>query len=121
MDLHVKQVAIYVRDLERALAFYTQKLGFQVETDEPLGAGRWIELSSPGYPTRIVLCLAPTGHAGPTGGLSNVMFACADVQAAYASLRARGVEFAQAPRHEPWGTLAVFEDPDGNQFSLATP
>ncbi|HEX2079707.1 MAG TPA: VOC family protein [Longimicrobium sp.] len=116
----VKFVAAYVNDQDRALAFYTQKLGFTVATDQPMGPdARWIELRIPGAETALVVVkpMMPEHHVG---GFMNMAFVADDVQKTYEELSARGVEFTQPPRTESWGTGAVFKDPDGNLFALSS-
>jgi catechol 2,3-dioxygenase-like lactoylglutathione lyase family enzyme len=115
----VKFVSIPVSDQDRALAFYTEKLGFAVATDQEMGEGgqRWIELRIPGAETKLVL-YTPEGHEDRIGGFMNMAFYADDVQRTYEELLARGVEFTQAARVEPWGASAIFKDPDGNTFVI---
>ncbi|HVZ39893.1 MAG TPA: VOC family protein [Candidatus Kapabacteria bacterium] len=120
MIKHVKFASIPVKDSERARDFYVEKLGFTLHTDAPFGDGRrWIELSPPGAETRVVL-FTPDGHEDRVGTFSNVTFACDDVEASYNELRARGVEFTQPPTTQPWGTFAMFNDSEGNQFVMSS-
>ena len=117
----IKFASIPVTDQDRALAFYTQKLGLRVLTDSPFdGERRWIELGIPRAETKLVLFTAP-GQEKLIGGFMNVTFAADDVEATAKELKARGVEFVQEPRKADWGTAAIFKDPDGNQFVLSTP
>ena len=121
MITHVKFVGIPVRDQQRALEFYTEKLGFAIATDQPMGPGqRWIELRVAHSMTRVVL-FTPEGHESRIGTFFNGSFTCDDVPATYRQLRARGVEFVSGPEKQPWGEFAVFKDPDGNQFVLSSP
>ena len=116
----VKFVSIPVSDQDRALAFYTEQLGFKVATDQPMGEQqRWIELRIPGAQTAVVL-FTPDGHEGRIGSFFNGAFATEDVEETYTQLKARGVEFTGAPQKQPWGTFATFKDPDGNQFVLSS-
>jgi catechol 2,3-dioxygenase-like lactoylglutathione lyase family enzyme len=116
----VKFVSIPVTDQDRALAFYTEKLGFRVLTDQPFdGKQRWIELSIPGAETAVVL-FTPQGHEGHVGTFSHATFYCDDAQKTYEELGARGVEFSGPPQKQPWGTFLKFQDPDGNQFVLSS-
>jgi predicted enzyme related to lactoylglutathione lyase len=115
----VKFVSVPVRDQDRALAFYTDQLGFRVTTDQPMGEQRWIELRIPGAETGFVL-FTPTGHEDRVGGFMNMAFTTDDVQKTYEELSARGVEFVQPPKTEHWGTSAIFKDPDGNTFVLSS-
>jgi predicted enzyme related to lactoylglutathione lyase len=116
----VKLVSIPVTDQDRALEFYSKKLGFQVAGDTPFGEGkRWIELRTPGGQTRVVL-FTPDGQENRIGSFSNLVFGSDDVNKTHAELRKRGVEFVQEPRTEPWGTSAMFKDPDGNIFLISS-
>ena len=115
----VKFVSIPVHDQQRALDFYRDKLGFKVATDQPFGAQRWIELRIGGAETRIVLFTAP-GEEKRIGGFMNMAFTTSDVQKTFEELRARGVEFVQEPKHESWGSSAMFRDSEGNQFVLSS-
>lgn len=119
MISQVKFVGIPVRDQDAALAFYTEKLGFKVATDSPMGPQRWIELRIPGAETRVVL-FTPDGHEDRIGTFFNGAFSCADVRKTYEELLARGVTFTSEPKEMPWGTFAMFKDPEGNTFVLSS-
>lgn len=116
----IKFVSIPVRDQNKALAFYTDKLGFSVATDQPMGDGmRWIELRIPGADTRVSL-FTPPGYEPMIGGLMNLSLWADDVEKTYAELTAKGVEFVAPPKKESWGTSVTFRDPDGNQIHLGS-
>ena len=116
----VKFVGIPVRDQERALAFYRDKLGFKVKTDQPFNEKqRWIELKIPGAETGVVL-FTPEGHEDRIGSSFNGSLACEDVKKTYEELKARGVEFTGEPKREQWGTYAVFKDSEGNSFVVSS-
>jgi predicted enzyme related to lactoylglutathione lyase len=116
----VKFVSIPVADQERALAFYTQKLGMRVVTDAPFDEKqRWIELGIPRAETRVVLFTAP-GQEKMIGGFLNLSFATDDVEVTARELKGRGVVFVQEPEKADWGTAAIFKDSEGNQFVLST-
>jgi predicted enzyme related to lactoylglutathione lyase len=120
MITHLKFVGIPVRDQQAALEFYTRKLGFEIATDQPFdGQQRWIELRIGNSATRMVL-FTPQGHEDRIGTFFNGSIACDDVEATYRQLRQRGVEFVREPVKEPWGTSAIFKDPEGNQFVLSS-
>ena len=120
MITHVKFVGVPTRDQQRALKFYTERLGFEVSTDQPFDdRQRWIELRIANSATRVVL-FTPEGHEDRIGTFFNGSLACDDVEATYRQLRERGVEFVSAPQKQPWGTFALFKDPDGNQFVLSS-
>lgn len=116
----IKFASIPVRDQDRALEFYTSKLGFSIVTDQPMGEGqRWIELGIPGAETRVVLFTAQ-GQEDRIGTFSNIVFSSENVEKTYQELSQKGVEFAEEPKKQAWGTFAVLKDPDGNQFVLST-
>jgi predicted enzyme related to lactoylglutathione lyase len=120
MIKQVKFVSIPTRDQDRALAFWTEKVGFRVGTDQPMGDGqRWIELSIPGAETGVVL-FTPDGQEDRIGTFFNGSFACDDVDYSYRQMQAKGVEFDGPPEKQPWGTFAKFKDPDGNMFVLSS-
>jgi predicted enzyme related to lactoylglutathione lyase len=115
----VKFASIPVRDQDRALEFYTRKLGFTIATDQPMGTQRWIELQIPGAETKIVL-FTPPGQEDRIGGFSNIVFYSKNVEKAHQEMVQAGVEFAQPPKKEAWGTSAIFKDGDGNTFVLSS-
>jgi predicted enzyme related to lactoylglutathione lyase len=119
MITHLKFAGIPTRDQVKAVQFWTEKLGFRVETDQPQGAQRWIELSIGASQTRIVL-FTPEGHEDRVGTFFNGAFACDDVEATWRQLSERGVEFDGPPQKQPWGTFAMFRDAEGNRFVLSS-
>lgn len=119
MITHVKLVTIPTSDQDRALDFYTAKLGFKLVTDQPFdGKQRWIELRIGSSDTRFVLFTSPGGIQ--PGSRFQGSLACDDVEKTFEQLSRQGVEFLQAPRKEPWGTYAIMKDPDDNQFVLSS-
>lgn len=120
MITQLKFVGIPTANQERALRFYTEKLGFAVATDQPFNdRQRWIELRIGNSPTRAVL-FTPDGQEDRIGTHFNGAFACDDVKATFRQLKERGVDFVKAPQKQPWGEFAIFKDPDGNQFVLSS-
>jgi predicted enzyme related to lactoylglutathione lyase len=115
----IKFGSIPVRDQDRALAFYTQKLGFNILTDQPMGDQRWIELGIPGADSAVVL-FTPKEHESHIGSFSHISFWCDNAEKTYQELLQRGVEFDAPPQKMPWGTFVKFSDPDGNQFILSS-
>ncbi|MBZ5723043.1 MAG: VOC family protein [Acidobacteriia bacterium] len=116
----IKLASIPVRDQDASLKFYTEKLGFKVATDQPFdGTQRWIELLIPGAESMLAL-FTPEGHENRIGGFQPMTFWCDDVFATAKLLKSRGVEFAEDPKAEVWGTFAIFKDNDGNQFVLSS-
>ena len=120
MITQLKFAGIPVKDQDRALAFYRDILGFKVGTDQPMGSGqRWIEMRIGGADTKIVL-FTPEGHEDRIGTFFNGAYQCDNVEKTYEDLKAKGVEFVQEPKKEPWGTFAIFKDSEGNQFVMGT-
>ncbi len=120
-------VTVLVRDYDAAAAFYAAALGFAVAEDKDLGCGkRWLVLGAPGGGTRILLARA----AGPeqearvgdqAGGRVFLFLETDDFYRDHCRMTAAGVRFREAPRHEPYGTVAVFEDLYGNLWDLIEP
>ena len=116
----IKFASIPVADQDRALEFYTQKLGFRIITDQPFSdTQRWIELAIPGADTGVVL-FTPDEHADRVGTFSHVAYWTDNVQKTYDTLKAKGVEFLGEPRSEDWGTSALFKDSEGNTFVISS-
>ncbi len=120
----VATVCIFVTDQDRAKAFYTQALGFEVRSDEvlyPGGAARWLAVAPRGAETEIILYRMDQNwehYRGIMGKSQALTIDVTDMSAVQAELKARGVTFMQAPEKQPWGTFATIEDPDGNQLLL---
>jgi len=122
-------VALLVADYEEALAFYTQKLGFRLVADTPLGGGkRWVLVAPPGEVGGSALLLARAEGAeqlsrvgNQTGGRVFLFLTTDDFWRDYHALRARGVVFKEIPREETYATVAVFEDLYGNLWDLLQP
>ncbi len=119
MITNIKTVAVYVSDQEVALRFYTEKLGFEVVRNQPMGPrGNWIEVAPAGAQTRMVMyprsMMEDWEQRKPS-----IVLGCEDTESTYRALSERGVDFTQAPTKIPWGTFATFVDPDGNEFVLA--
>ncbi len=120
MIIGVKFVSVPTRDQDRALAFYTEKLGFRLITDQPFGPGqRWIELGIGHSNTRFVL-FTPPGEGDTVGRRFSGSLACDDVEATYRQLTDRGVDFEAPPARQPWGVFAVMLDSEGNRFVLSS-
>lgn len=116
----IKFVGVPVRDQDRALEFYTKKLGFAITTDQPFTDDqRWIELRIPGADSGLVL-FTPKGQEDRIGTFTSISFWTKDVQKTYDELVSRGVEFTGPPVVADWGSSAIFKDPDGNQFVLGS-
>jgi predicted enzyme related to lactoylglutathione lyase len=119
MIKRIKLISIPVQDQDRALEFYTEKLGFTIITDQPMGPQRWIELRIPNAETRLALFTAP-GYETRIGTFTGISLDCEDVEKTYTELSGRGVVFESAPKKEPWGIFATFKDSEGNSYVLSS-
>ena len=119
MIKQIKFVSIPVADQNRALDFYTDKLGFTIITDQPFDdKQRWIELRVPKAETRVVLFTAE-GEEKRIGSMMPMSYACDDIDKTYEELKKRGVEFDGPPEKQPWGKYAMFKDSEGNRFVIS--
>ncbi len=120
MIKRIKFVGIPVADQDRALEFYTQKLGFRILTDQQFGPSqRWIELTIPGAETGISL-FTPPGQEDRVGGFINTSWEVGNVEQAYEELLAKGVEFTGPPAKQFWGTSVLMKDSEGNTIVLSS-
>src|SRR5215831_10783372 len=114
---------VYVRDQERALRFYVDKLGFRVAVDHRFADGRrWIEVSPPDGNANLGIAPLPPDEdpARLIQTQALIWFVTEDVNRKYDEWKARGVQFRYPPEVPAWGGIHTrFEDPDGNQFGLA--
>ncbi len=119
--------SVYVDDQEKALAFYTDVLGFVKKEDVPMGEHRWLTLVSPHDPDGTRLLLEPEGHPAARpfkealagDGVPFTMFGVEDAQAEYQRLKGLGVEFTQPPVEMGPVIMAVFDDTCGNLIQIA--
>jgi len=126
--MRIYLTSVYVDDQEKAVAFYTDVLGFVKKTDIPMGEHRWLTVVSPENPDGPELVLEPAGHpaVGPyrsalrEDGIPVASFAVDDVNAEYARLRERGVTFTQEPLAMNGVTTAVLDDTCGNLIQIAS-
>ena len=120
MIKRIKFLGIPVRDQDRAISFYTEKLGFRVFTDQHFSdTQRWVELSIPGAETGIVL-FTPPGYEDRIGTFINTSWEVDNVEKTYAELQGRGVEFTAPPQKQSWGTSVIMKDSEGNQIVLSS-
>ncbi|MFE0105260.1 VOC family protein [Streptomyces sp. NPDC059009] len=119
--------SVFVDDQEKALRFYTEKLGFEKKTDIPLGGpARWLTVVSPENPEGTELLLEPSGHpavqpyktALVEDGIPATSFAVDDVEGEFKRLRELGVEFTQEPLEMGGVTTAVLDDTCGNLIQI---
>jgi catechol 2,3-dioxygenase-like lactoylglutathione lyase family enzyme len=120
--------SVLVDDQAKALAFYTDVLGFETKHDIPLGESRWLTVVSPEAPDGPELLLEPDGHpaAGPfkaalvEDGIPFTSFQVDDVRAEFDRLTGLGVRFTQEPMDAGNVTMAVFDDTCGNLIQIAS-
>ena len=118
-------VALVVPDYDATLAFYVGKLGFTLKADIPQPEGkRWVEILPPGATSgALILARAVTeaqraAIGNQTGGRVGFFLQTDDFERDHAAMLAAGVTFEEHPRHEPYGTVAVWRDPFGNRWDL---
>ncbi len=124
MKQFIANFTLVVADYDEAIEFYTRKLGFELLEDTDLGGGkRWVRVAPRGAETALLLARATgdeqraaVGHQ--TGGRVGFFLHTDDFTRDHAAMSAAGVRFHEAPRHEPYGTVAVFEDLYGNLWDL---
>jgi catechol 2,3-dioxygenase-like lactoylglutathione lyase family enzyme len=124
----ITSVSLVVRDYDEAIVYFTGPLGFTVAEDSPLAGGkRWVRVAPPGG-TGLSLLLAravtpeQAARVGDqAGGRVFLFLHTDDFWTDYRAMRSRGVRFAEEPREEPYGTVAVFLDLYGNRWDLVQP
>lgn len=127
MARHLALISLLVGDYDEALSFYVGKLGFELIEDTDMGAGkRWVVVSPGPGGSRFLLARAADDHqaarVGDQGGGRVWLFLHTDDFAGdHARMSAAGVRFLEAPRHEAYGSVAVFEDLCGNRWDLLQP
>jgi len=116
MDWKLELVAVPVSDVDRAKAFYTDKVGFNADHDHRVNdALRFVQLTPPGSACSIAIGQGITPAA--PGSVQGLQMVVADVQAAHDQLLARGVEVGDV-QDLGWGLFIFFKDPDGNSWAI---
>ena len=113
--------SVFVSDQDRALDFYTNVLGFEQRVDSPTPDGpRFVTVGVNGQDFQLVLWPGTPGQAQPVGGRIPAAYTIAtgDIREAVEALKSRGVKFETGVLEYPWGSIAVFQDPDGNRLQL---
>jgi uncharacterized glyoxalase superfamily protein PhnB len=132
--IKISTAQLWVHDQDEALAFYTDKLGFEVRADVTVpefGNFRWLTVGPPDQEDVTLVLMAIPGQPVMDdetaeqvrslmgkGFAGTVFFTTDDCQASYEELAARGVEFTEEPEARPYGIDAGFRDPSGNRFRL---
>jgi catechol 2,3-dioxygenase-like lactoylglutathione lyase family enzyme len=122
---------VYVTDQDRAKAFYTEKLGFEVLNDLSMGDFRWLTVGLKTQPDSCIILYAikpgPMMNEEQCGWLRKLVESSAigggvlatdDCKRDYDEMKAKGVEFVREPKEMPYGLEAVFKDDSGNFYSL---
>jgi catechol 2,3-dioxygenase-like lactoylglutathione lyase family enzyme len=125
--MKITMTSVLVDDQDKALAFYTDVLGFRKKTDVPLGEHRWLTVVSPDAPDGVELALEPDEHPAAKpfkaalveDGIPFTSFGVEDVQREYERLRGLGVRFTQEPAAMGPVTTAVLDDTCGNLIQIA--
>jgi uncharacterized glyoxalase superfamily protein PhnB len=132
--MKIANAQLWVHDQEEALAFYTDKLGFEIRSDVTLpemGDFRWLTVSPPGQEDVAVVLMAIPGPPMmdedttrqvetlmAKGFAGTVFLTTEDCRADYEQLKSRGVEFTETPEERPYGIDCGFRDPSGNSIRL---
>lgn len=119
-------VTLVVPDYDEAIAFFVDKLGFRLRIDQPESSTkRWVEVEGAGG-MRLLLAKAANEHqaaaiGNQAGGRVGFFLYTDDFATTHGRMVESGVRFAEEPRHEAYGTVAVFEDLCGNRWDLIEP
>ena len=128
MHARIHVTSVYVDDQDKALEFYTEKLGFVLKNDVPAGEHRWLTVVGVDQPDGVELLLEPDDHPAAKAfkralvedGMPLTSFAVDDVNAAHRELEAQGVTFTQPPTEMGPMVTAVLDDTCGNLIMLAS-
>ena len=116
MQMKLELVPVPVTDVDRAKAFYVEKLGFRADFDQWVGENlRFVQLTPPGSACSIVIGVGITSMQ--PGSLETLLMVVSDVRAVREELVKRGTDISEIAVLD-WGTFAYFSDPDGNRWSL---
>jgi uncharacterized glyoxalase superfamily protein PhnB len=132
--ISVANAQLWVHDQDEALAFYTQKVGFELRSDvtvAELGNFRWLTVGPAGQPDFAIVLMAIPGPPVmdpetaeqvrtlmAKGFAGTVFLTTEDLYASYEDLKSRGVEFSEQPEERPYGIDSGFRDPSGNSIRL---
>ncbi|WP_170402535.1 VOC family protein [Ruegeria arenilitoris] len=125
MQQGLHAVTLVVPDYDDAIAFYTKTLRFRLTQDIDLGEGkRWVLVTPPGSDGAALLLAKADGDSqrsaigNQTGGRVGFFLRTDDFARDHADMLANGVRFEEEPRYEPYGIVAVWQDPFGNRWDL---
>lgn len=126
MTARIAAVALVVPDYDAAIDFYVGKLGFRLVEDVDQGHKRWVTVEPPGGGARLLLARAEgaaqkAAIGNQAGGRVFLFLRTDDFARDHSAMLAAGVTFEEDPRHEPYGSVAVWRDPFGNRWDLLGP
>jgi lactoylglutathione lyase len=121
--MYISVVTLWVTDIDRAIDFYTKKLGWEKTMDAPMAPDmRWVTVAPPGEKTAFTLSKSTADwKPDKIGGFSGVIMEVDDVYKTADQLKKIGIEFTEEPKTEPWGGWATFKDSEGNEHGLHSP
>jgi len=117
----VATVCIFVNDQDKAKAFYTDVLGFELRQDSPMGESRWLAVAPKGARTEVILYKMDQNweHYREVMGKSQaITFNVTDIHALHTDLKEKGVRILQEPDPQPWGTFMMILDQDDNALLM---
>jgi lactoylglutathione lyase len=118
MIKQISTVAVYVDDQQKAKTFWSEKVGFEVVANHPMGPNSfWLEVAPKGAESHLVI-YPKTMMKGSENMKASIVFQCDDITSTYEKLKANGVEFLGEPQEMQWGTFVQFKDEEGNEFLL---
>lgn len=127
MRRRLSLTALLVREYDEAIAFFVDKLGFELREDTPLADGkRWVIVAPRGAESGLLLARAVDDRQNraigdQSGGRVFLFLETDDFARDHLAFTHQGVRFLEPPRHEPYGIVAVFEDLYGNRWDLVQP
>jgi catechol 2,3-dioxygenase-like lactoylglutathione lyase family enzyme len=130
--MHLERVSLIVEDYDEAIRFFVDALGFELVQDEPAVTSRegrpkrWVMVRPPGGETGVLLAQADGDHQRDAigeqfAGRVGLFLRVEEFDAQYERMLRAGVEFAEPPRDEPYGRVAIFRDVAGNRWDLLGP
>ncbi|MCP1146549.1 VOC family protein [Lysinibacillus endophyticus] len=118
MITNIGTVAIYVNDQRKAKKFWTEKVGFVVVAEQPMGTNSfWLEVAPENAKSRLVI-YPKEMMQGYENFKASIVFECDNIFGTYQTLKENGVTFKSEPQEMQWGTFVQFCDEEGNEFLL---
>ncbi len=128
MLTRIGTITVQVKDQDKALDYYVNRLGFEKRADMPMGPGqRWLEVAPPGAQTRILLYKASPQAPGADsykdaqariGKNTGMVLETDDIVKTFAQLKSKGVKIVDEPKKQPYGWWGVFADQDGDTYGV---